>query len=128
MVFPVTTQTTADADEAPYPWEGDKEMEDKLSTAGWRYAIMIGITDPYDGLGDHVPAETREKLSSAVRDRDRAKYPHFMHFDHKRNLVIWDEKEATTFVQELTGYYRRTCAAWLDYDWNDGGEKIHAPA
>jgi hypothetical protein len=92
--------------------------ERKLSVAGWRYAIMIGITDPYD--------DDRDDLSEAVMTADRAKYPHFLH--EENGYKVWDEKEATTFVQDLTGYDRRTCAAWLDYDWNDGGEKTDAGA
>jgi hypothetical protein len=111
-----------DDSEKPKPWDGNPEMERKLEHAGWRYAQLIGIVDvvPED-IPQHEAAE------------DINKYSHFIHTASaedikqcpgwKPGMPIWDEKEATTFVAELTGYDRRICAMWLDYDWNDGGEK-----
>ena len=99
---------TDDSEEVK-PWDGNSEMEGKLEHAGWRYARLIGIVDT-----DSIPAHEAEA--------DQTKYRHFIHRDEQQR-PIWDVREATTFVAELTGYDRRICALWLDYDWYDGGEK-----
>ena len=106
------TQTTS-TDEAAErkPWDGKKDMKLKLEHAGWRYAQLIGIVDV---VPDDIPEHEAKT--------DKAKYPHFVNRD-KFDRPIWDVNEATIFVHELTGYDRRTCAMWLDYDWYDGGEK-----
>lgn len=110
--FMTQTQTTS-TDEAAErkPWDGKKDMKLKLEHAGWRYAQLIGIVDV---VPDDIPEHEAKT--------DKAKYPHFVNRD-KFDRPIWDVNEATIFVHELTGYDRRTCAMWLDYDWYDGGEK-----
>ena len=71
-------------------WD-DPAWRDALEDAGWRYATLIGVTDPDEAA---VP--------SAVREADRARYPHRSRRDgHGR--PIWDVAEAETFVHEITG-------------------------
>jgi hypothetical protein len=118
----MTDKRTTDDTDNLAPWDGNPEMERKLEHAGWRYAQLIGIVNV-------VPQSIPENEAT----EDKAKYSHFIHTfsakdakqypDGKLGAPLWDQKEATTFVAELTGYDRSICARWLDYDWNDGGEK-----
>lgn len=86
-------------------WDDDPAWRDALEDAGWRYATLIGVTDPDEAA---VP--------SAVREADRARYPHLIRQDGD-GRPIWDVAEAETFVHEITGAPREVCAAWMDHDW-----------
>lgn len=92
------------------PWDNNPEMRSELEDAGWRYAQLIGIVDV-------VPHDIPEHIAQM----DKARYSHFIRRD-SQGRPIWDDSEAIIFVQELTGYERRICALWLDYDWNDDGD------
>ena len=60
------------------PWDRNKDMQQKLEHAGWRYAQLIGIVDV-------VPNDIPEHEAQA----DKAKYSHFVKRDG-RGLSIWD--------------------------------------
>ncbi len=93
-----------------YPWDKDEVLHTKLERAGWRYAILIGITDPDE-----------ETFPLALRAEDRQKYGYLIH-KTKDGVPVWHNKQATTFVAELSGASREISASWLDLDWHDGGE------
>jgi len=93
-----------------YPWDKDGALRHNLEDAGWRYAILIGITDP-----------EREDFPERVRAADRKNYGHFVE-KTTDGRAIWNCKQATAFVAELSGASMEISAAWLDYDWDNGGE------
>lgn len=86
-------------------WDVDLALRDALEDAGWRYATLIGVTDPAE-----------EAVPAAVRQADRCRYAHLIRRD-RRGRPIWDVAEAETFVHEVTGAPRAVCAAWMDHDW-----------
>jgi hypothetical protein len=86
-------------------WDDDPALRDALEYAGWRYATLIGVVAP-----------SEEDVPLAVREEDRARFPHMIRRGAK-GLPIWDVAEAETFVHEITGAPRAVCAAWMGYDW-----------
>lgn len=90
------------------PWDDDAELKDKLESAGWRYAVLIGITDAEDAVSPEQAAS------------DKVQYAHLI-APHEGN-PNWYSKQATGFVCELTGVSREVAAAWLNLDWFGGGE------
>ncbi len=91
------------------PWVQDKKLRARLEEAGWRYAVLIGVVD-----ADQIC------LPKSIQMEDLSKYRHLIH--KWEGWPLWDDNEATTFVSEITGASRSISAAWLDLDWNDGGE------
>lgn len=85
-----------------HPWSADNAMKAKLETAGWRYAILIGITGS---------AEEIEQYKD-----DQITYRHLIRKDDK-GLSIWNCEEAAEFVNQVTGYPLEICDQWLRYDW-----------
>ena len=96
---------------ATYAWDTDAALYDALELAGWRYAVLIGITNP----------DPDESFPQSMRDADAKKYAHFIRRTEDGGY-LWVEKEATTFVCDVTSVSREIAAAWLDYEWQGGGE------
>jgi len=96
----------SDVEDDPDPWDGNETLRHALEYAGWRYAILIGITDP---LPD-------DDLPLSMREEDARKYAHLIS-KTPDGQAIWHCEEATAFVSELTGASREISARWLDYDW-----------
>lgn len=84
------------------PWFNDSEMRIALEAAGWRYAILIGIT----GAPEQIERYKQDKVT----------YSHLIK-KHTDGTAIWNDVEAAKFVQELTGYPLNVCDQWLKYDW-----------
>ena len=90
------------------PWEDDDVLRDKLEEAGWRYAVLIGITDGEGSVSPEHEAADKSRYSHLIVEYDGA--------------PCWDSSAATGFVCELTGVSREVAAAWLNLDWIGGGE------
>lgn len=93
------------------PPKGDPQRW-ALEAAGWRYAILIGITNP--------DPEKDEDLSAAVREEDVRKYGHLIKKTDE-GVAIWDCEQAVTFVSEVTDASREVSRKWLNHDWYGGG-------
>jgi len=104
MCEPRPDDEDTEFEDDPDPWDGDGTLRDALEDAGWRYAILIGITDPDEGF----PLE--------VREDDARKYAHFIK-KSSSGVAVWDCDEAAEFVSEVTGASREVSAKWLDFDW-----------
>lgn len=91
-----------------FPWGEDEDLRRRLEIAGWRYAYLIGIVTPEKPEDVAVLATDRVHFASLVRTKD--------------GRPLWHCKEATTFVADQTGADRSIAAAWLNDDWNGGGE------
>jgi len=90
------------------PWDRDEALRASLEAAGWRYAHLINL------VGAENEDEERQ-LSADLVTHNALVRPH-------NGKPVWREKEATTFVAEQTGVSREVAAAWLNLDWNGGGE------
>lgn len=86
-----------------YPWTDDKQMKNQLETAGWRYAILIGITGSPDQIDKYAD--------------DQVTYKHLIK-KNEQGRSIWNCKEAAEFVHDTTGYPLDICNQWLEYDWS----------
>jgi len=94
----------SEAEDTTHPWDGDAPLRAALEDAGWRYAILIGITDPDEGF----PLE--------VREGDARKYAHFIK-KTSNGVAVWDCDDVARFVSEVTGASREVSGNWLDFDW-----------
>ena len=94
-----------------HAWNDDPELRDRLETAGWRYANLIGVTSPDE--------QSEPEMLQAL-NADQAAHGHLVRTH--LGLPEWHSKEATGFVAEVAGTSRQIAAAWLDYDWSGGGE------
>lgn len=71
-----------------------------LKAASRRWTNLIGVSDP-------------DKEEADQQRTDRKRFPTFIHRGSD-GLVIWDQREAVTFLSEVTGERRHVCAVWLD--------------
>lgn len=85
-----------------YPWSDNPTMKAALEAAGWRYAILIGIT----GSPEEI-----ERYKA-----DQVTYSHLIRRSAD-GLPIWNDGEAANFVHDLTGCSLSVCDEWLSYDW-----------
>lgn len=83
-------------------WDGLPELELKLWEAGMRYAVLVGIADPFEELAAHVHA-------------DIAKYGDMRHSTD--GFPIFDDNDAAKFISEIAGVTKDVASEWISYDW-----------
>lgn len=88
----------------PFPWEGDSELRDRLSDAGFRYAALIGIVDADAASGSEVLAADRTEFASFIRTEN--------------GTPVYHTQEAVGFVQAVTDLPLEVCDQWMMHDWD----------
>jgi hypothetical protein len=83
-------------------WDGLPELEEKLWEAGMRYAVLVGVVDPFDQILPYVEA-------------DIAKYGSMRHSTD--GFPIFDDTDAAKFISEIAGVSEEVAAEWIEYDW-----------
>lgn len=84
-------------------WEVDANAKATLETAGWRYAILIGITGSPEQIEEYKA--------------DQTTYRHLIK-KTPDGKPIWNDTDASQIVSDWTGYDVDTCAQWLAHDWH----------
>jgi hypothetical protein len=83
-------------------WDDFPDLEGKLWEAGMRYAVLVGIVDPFDQVSPYVAADT-------------AKYGFMRHSEE--GLPIFDETDAAKFISEIAGVSEEVAFEWIEHDW-----------
>jgi hypothetical protein len=81
-----------------------QEQRQELIDLSWRYAVLIGIT-AYEGV-----------VSKEVAEADRQRWTHLIK-KGRSGLPVFDEEEATGFMQVLSCMPHDDCREVLTEEW-----------